>query len=37
MAGAMDQFAEFNEGFGYLIEGVQHLPALFATCAVAVR
>ena len=31
MAGAMDEFAEFNEGYGYLIEGVQHLPALFAT------
>ena len=31
MAGAMDQFAEFNEGYGYLIEGVQHLPALFAS------
>ena len=31
MAGAMDEFAESNEGFGYLIEGVQHLPALFAT------
>lgn len=31
MAGAMDQFAESNEGYGYLIEGVQHLPALFAT------
>lgn len=31
MAGAMDQFAESNEGFGFLIEGVQHLPALFAT------
>ena len=31
MAGAMDEFAESNEGYGYLIEGVQHLPALFAT------
>jgi choline dehydrogenase-like flavoprotein len=31
MAGAMDEFAESNEGFGYLIEGVQHLPALFAS------
>jgi len=31
MAGAMDQFAESNEGYGYLIEGVQHLPALFAS------
>lgn len=31
MAGVMDEFAETNEGFGYLIEGVQHLPALFAT------
>ncbi len=31
MAGAMDEFAESNEGFGFLIEGVQHLPALFAT------
>jgi choline dehydrogenase-like flavoprotein len=31
MAGVMDQFAEANEGFGYLIEGVQHLPALFAS------
>lgn len=31
MAGAMDEFAEFNEGYGYLIEGVQHLPALFAS------
>lgn len=31
MAGVVDEFAEVNEGFGYLIEGVQHLPALFAT------
>lgn len=31
MAGVMDEFAEFNQGYGYLIEGVQHLPALFAT------
>lgn len=31
MAGVMDEFSEFNEGFGYLIEGVQHLPALFAS------
>ncbi len=31
MAGVMDEFSEFKEGFGYLIEGVQHLPALFAS------
>ena len=27
----MNEFAEANDGFGYLIECVQHLPALFAT------
>lgn len=31
MAGVMNEFAESNEGFGYLIECVQHLPGLFAT------
>jgi choline dehydrogenase-like flavoprotein len=31
MAGIMNEFAEANEGFGYLIECVQHLPGLFTT------
>ena len=31
MAGIMNEFAEANEGFGYLIECVQHLPALYAS------
>lgn len=31
MAGVIADFAEASDGFGYLIEGVQHLPALFAT------
>jgi choline dehydrogenase-like flavoprotein len=31
MAGVMNEFAECNEGFGYLIECVQHLPGLFTT------
>ena len=31
MAGVMNEFAESNEGFGYLIECVQHLPGLFTT------
>ena len=31
MAGIMNEFAEVNEGFGYLIECVQHLPGLFTT------
>src|SRR5258705_6017110 len=29
MAGIMNEFAEFNEGYGYLIECVQPLPGLF--------
>ena len=31
MAGVMNEFAECNEGYGYLIECVQHLPGLFTT------
>ena len=31
MAGIMNEFAEVNDGFGYLIECVQHLPALFSS------
>ena len=31
MAGIMNEFAEVNEGYGYLIECVQHLPGLFTT------
>jgi choline dehydrogenase-like flavoprotein len=31
MAGVMNEFAEANEGFGYLVESVQHLPGLFTT------
>ena len=31
MAGVMNEFAEANEGYGYLIECVQHLPGLFTT------
>jgi choline dehydrogenase-like flavoprotein len=31
MAGTMNEFAEADEGFGYLIECVQHLPGLFTT------
>ncbi|MBE1549652.1 choline dehydrogenase-like flavoprotein [Mycobacterium sp. OAS707] len=31
MAGIMNEFAEADEGFGYLIECVQHLPGLFTT------
>ncbi len=31
MAGVMNEFAEANEGFGYIIECVQHLPGLFTT------
>jgi choline dehydrogenase-like flavoprotein len=31
MAGIMNEFAEVNGGFGYLIECVQHLPGLFTT------
>ena len=31
MAGVMNEFAESKEGFGYLIECVQHLPGLFTT------
>jgi GMC oxidoreductase len=31
MAGIMNEFAEVDEGFGYLIECVQHLPGLFTT------
>jgi choline dehydrogenase-like flavoprotein len=31
MAGVMNEFAEVNEGFGYIIECVQHLPGLFTT------
>jgi choline dehydrogenase-like flavoprotein len=31
MAGVMNEFAEVDEGFGYLIECVQHLPGLFTT------
>jgi len=31
MAGIMNEFAEVNEGFGYIIECVQHLPGLFTT------
>ena len=31
MAGIMNEFAEANEGYGYLIECVQHLPGLFTT------
>jgi len=31
MAGIMNEFAETDEGFGYLIECVQHLPGLFTT------
>ena len=31
MAGIMTEFAEVNEGYGYLIECVQHLPGLFTT------
>ena len=31
MAGIVNEFAEANEGFGYLIECVQHLPGLFTT------
>jgi choline dehydrogenase-like flavoprotein len=31
MAGVMNEFAEANEGFGYIIECVPHLPGLFTT------
>jgi choline dehydrogenase-like flavoprotein len=31
MAGVMNEFAEAHDGFGYLIECVQHLPALYAS------
>jgi GMC oxidoreductase len=31
MAGIMNEFAETDEGFGYIIECVQHLPGLFTT------
>jgi choline dehydrogenase-like flavoprotein len=31
MAGFMNEFAETNEGFGYLIECVQHLPGLLTS------
>jgi len=31
MAGIMNEFAEVNGGFGYLVECVQHLPGLFTT------
>jgi choline dehydrogenase-like flavoprotein len=31
MAGIMNEFAEVNNGFGYLVECVQHLPGLFTT------
>ncbi len=31
MAGIMNEFAEVREGYGYLIECVQHLPGLFTT------
>jgi choline dehydrogenase-like flavoprotein len=31
MAGVMNEFAEANEGFGYLIECVPHLPGLFTS------
>ena len=31
MAGIMNEFAEMDEGFGYIIECVQHLPGLFTT------
>jgi choline dehydrogenase-like flavoprotein len=31
MAGVMNEFAEVNDGFGYIIECVQHLPGLFTT------
>jgi choline dehydrogenase-like flavoprotein len=31
MAGIMDEFAEAHDGYGYLIECVQHLPGLFTT------
>jgi choline dehydrogenase-like flavoprotein len=31
MAGVMNEFAEAHDGFGYLIECVQHLPGLFTT------
>ncbi|MQP33244.1 FAD-binding protein [Rhodococcus erythropolis] len=31
MAGIVDEFAEATDGYGYIIEGVQHLPGLFTT------
>ena len=31
MAGVMNEFAEANDGFGYLIECVPHLPGLFTS------
>ena len=31
MAGVMNEFAEAHDGFGYLVECVQHLPGLFTT------
>ena len=31
MAGIMNEFAECTDGYGYLIECVQHLPGLFTT------
>lgn len=31
MAGVMNEFAETDEGYGYTIECVQHLPGLFTT------
>lgn len=30
-AGIMSQFSEAEEGFGFIVEGVQHLPGLFST------
>jgi choline dehydrogenase-like flavoprotein len=31
MAGVMSEFAETDEGYGYIVECVQHLPGLFTT------
>jgi choline dehydrogenase-like flavoprotein len=31
MAGIMNEFAETDQGFGYIVECVQHLPGLFTT------
>jgi choline dehydrogenase-like flavoprotein len=31
MAGVVNEFAEVNDGFGYIVECVQHLPGLFTT------